>query len=184
MSATTTATLPQTGTWSIDASHSSVEFVVRHLMVSKTKGRFTAFTGEVHIEEDTLKSWVSADVDLASVDTHDEGRDTHLRSGDFFDVEQHPKMSFRSTSLTAKSDDEYVLAGELGIKGVTRAVSFDLEFNGASGDPWGGQRAGFTATAEISRKDFGLEWNMALETGGVVVGDKVKITLEVEIVKQ
>ncbi|MGH9068295.1 MAG: YceI family protein [Acidimicrobiales bacterium] len=172
-----------TGTWQIDPSHSSVEFSVRHAMVSKVKGRFTAFSGTITIEDDPLRSSVEASIDLASVDTHDGKRDAHLRSPDFFDVERFPTMTFVSSGVREGSGG-HVLTGDLALHGVTRALALDLEHNGTGGDPWGGTRTGFTATTEIDRKDFGLTWNAAIETGGVVVGDKVKITIEVEAVKQ
>jgi polyisoprenoid-binding protein YceI len=170
------------GTWNIDPSHSTVGFTVRHLMISKVRGRFGTFSGSLTIGEDPLQSSVQATVDLASVDTDDEGRDTHLRSADFFNTESHPEMTFASTGVKEKGDD-YVLLGDLTIKGVTRPVEFDLEFEGVSPDPWGGTRAGFTARTEINRKDWGIDFNMALETGGVVVGEKVKIEIEIEAVK-
>ncbi len=170
------------GTWTVDPSHSTVGFTVRHLMISKVRGRFGTFSGSLTVAGDPLQSSVEATVDLASVDTDDEGRDTHLRGTDFFDVEQHPEMKFVSTGVKEKGG-HYALLGDLTIKGVTRHVEFDLDFEGVGRDPWGGTRAGFTARAEINRKDWGLEWNVALETGGVLVGEKVKIELEIEAVK-
>ncbi|HEY8093887.1 MAG TPA: YceI family protein [Acidimicrobiales bacterium] len=170
------------GTWNIDPSHTVVGFTARHLMISKVRGRFTSFTGSVTIAEDPLQSTVEATVDLGSVSTGDEARDTHLRSGDFFGVENHPTMTFRSTGIKADGDD-YLLTGDLTVAGKTRTVDFELELDGVENDPWGGTRAGFTAEAEISRKDWELTWNVALETGGVLVGDKVKIELDVELVK-
>jgi polyisoprenoid-binding protein YceI len=182
MSATTT-TLPQTGTWSIDTSHSSAEFVVRHLVVSKVKGRFTTFDGKIEIDgNDPLASSVTATIELASVDTHDEKRDEHLRSADFFDVENHPTMTFVSRKVVPDGGDDYKVEGDLSIRGVTRPVVLDLEFNGQSADPWGGTRAGFSATTEINRRDFGLEWNMVVDSGAALVGEKVKIALEIEAV--
>lgn len=168
------------GTWNIDQSHSAVEFSVRHL-VGKVRGQFKSFSGTINVDEDALASSVEADIDLTSVDTGDEKRDAHLRSSDFFDVENHPRMTFRSTEVRA-ADDGYVVVGDLSLGDVTRRVELDLDFNGISPDPWGGIRAGYTATTELSRKEFGLEWNMALEAGGFMVGDKVKVTLEIEAV--
>jgi len=182
MSAVQSATKLSAGVWNIDASHSSVAFVVRHLVVSKVRGRFDTFSGSINVAEDPLQSTAEAIIDVASVNTSDEGRDGHLRAPDFFDAAQFPTITFRSTSVRPKGDD-FVLVGDLTIKGVTKPVEIDLEFNGVEGDPWGGTRAGFSAETEINRKDWGLEWNMVLETGGVVVGDKVKIQLEVEAVK-
>ncbi len=170
------------GTWQVDASHSSVEFTARHLMVSKVRGRFTSFSGTIEIAEDPLQSSLQASIELASVETHDEKRDAHLRSADFFDVENHPQMTLVSTGIRPDGDD-YVLSADVTVRGVTRPVEFHLEFNGVSGDPWGGTRAGFTATAEVNRKDWGLEWNVPLDGGGLLVSEKVKITLEVEAVK-
>jgi len=170
------------GIWTIDPSHTSLGFVARHLVVAKVRGRFGAVTGAITIAEDALASSVTAQIDMASVDTGDTARDEHLRSADFFDVENHPSMTFTSTSVSGQGAD-YVVTGDLTIKGVTRPVTLDLEFDGVSGDPWGGTRAGFTATAEIDRRDWGLEWNVALDTGGVLVGEKVKLQLDIEAVK-
>lgn len=173
------------GTWTVDPSHSTVGFVARHLMITKVRGRFTDFSGSLEITPDPLQSHVEATVNLASISTGDEGRDAHLRGADFFDVPddgESPTMTFRSTGI--KDDDgEYTLFGDLTIAGVTRQVEFSLEFEGVSPDPWGGTRAAFTAVTEINRKDFGLEWNVALETGGVLVSDKVKVELEIQAVK-
>lgn len=170
------------GVWSVDPSHSAVGFVARHLMVSKVRGSFSAFTGALTIADEALQSSVQATVETASITTGDDGRDAHLRGADFFDVEQFPTMSLVSTALRPQGAD-YVLTADLTIKGVTRSVEFDLEFDGVATDPWGNTKAGFSATAEISRKDFGLEWNVALETGGVLVGDKVKLVLDIQAVK-
>lgn len=170
------------GTWTVDPSHSTVGFVARHLMISKVRGTFAAFSGTVEIAEDRLASTVTASVEMASVQTGDEGRDAHLRTGDFFDVEQYPTMTFVSTGIRPDGDD-FVLTGDLTIKGVTRSVEFELEYEGASTDPWGNQKIGFSAETEINRKDFGLEWNVALETGGVLVGEKVKIQLDIQAVR-
>jgi len=170
------------GTWTVDTSHSTIGFTARHLMISKVRGRFGSFSGTLTVADDPLQSSVEATVELASVSTNDDGRDTHLRAADFFDVENHPTMTFSSTGVKEKGDD-YALLGDLTIKGVTRHVEFDLEFDGVSPDPWGGTRAGFTARTEINRKDWGLDFNVALETGGVLVGEKVKIELEIEAIK-
>jgi polyisoprenoid-binding protein YceI len=170
------------GSWTVDAGHSNVGFVVRHLMVAKVRGNFTEFAGTITVAENPLESKVEATVQIASITTNDEGRDGHLKSADFFEVEQYPTMNLVSTSIVARGAD-YVLHADLTIKGVTKSVAFDLEFDGVVQDPWGNTKAGFTAETEISRKDFGLEWNAALETGGVVVGDKVKIVLEIEALK-
>lgn len=171
------------GTWTIDASHSEVGFSVRHLAVSKVKGNFETFEGSLVIGDDPLTSTVEATIDLSSINTRDQQRDEHLRSGDFFNVDSSPKMTFRSTSVTPSGRD-YTLVGELTIRDITRTVELDLEFNGISPDPWGGTRAGFSATGEINRKDFGIDFNIPLDGGGFVIGDKIKLFLEVEAVLQ
>jgi polyisoprenoid-binding protein YceI len=166
------------GTWNVDATHSEVGFTARHLMVSKVRGQFKDFTAVVTVGQPFEQSTVEATVQLASIDTNAADRDTHLRSADFFDIENHPAMTFKSTQVTDSS-----LEGDLTIKGITKPVTFDLEFGGISADPWGGTRAGFEATAEINRKDFDLTWNVAIEGGGLLVGEKVKIALDVELVQ-
>ena len=170
------------GTWTVDAGHSTIGFVVRHLVVAKVRGQFTEFAGTIVVADDPFASTVQATVKSASIDTRDEGRDAHLRGGDFFDVEHFPEWSLVSTGITSAGSD-YVLHADLTIKGVTKSVDFALEFDGVAVDPWNNTKAGFTAETEINRKDWGLEWNVALEAGGVVVGEKVKITLEIEAVK-
>jgi len=167
------------GTWTIDPSHSEVGFTVRHLMVSKIRGSFKGFSGAITIGEDPLVSSVEASIDVTSVTTNDDNRDAHLRSADFFHTENHPTMTYRSTGVRRDGGD-YVVDGELTLHGVTRPVALNLEFNGVSGDPWGGTRAGFSAETEVNRKDFGIDFNIPLDGGGVVVGDKVKIQLEIE----
>ena len=167
-----------TGTWTVDASHSELGFVARHLMVTKVRGQFKEFEGTVKVGDSLTDSQVSAVAQLASVDTGSADRDAHLKSADFFDVENNPTMSFTSTEVTADS-----LKGDLTIKGVTKPVVFDLEFGGLATDPWGNQKAGFEASAEINRKDWGLEWNVALEGGGVLVSEKIKINLDIQLLK-
>lgn len=179
---TTTHTPIPVGTWSVDPAHSTVGFVARHLVISKVRGSFRSFGGTVNVSENPLESSVTATVDMASVDTADESRDGHLKGSDFFDVENHPTMTFASTGLVATGDG-YRLNGDLTIKGVTRPVGFDLEVSGVSPDPWGGTRVAFSATTEINRKDFGLEWNVVMETGGVLVGEKIRIELDIQAVK-
>jgi polyisoprenoid-binding protein YceI len=184
---TTTApasTVIEPGTWAIDPSHSSIEFVARHLMVSKVRGRFGGLDGTVTIAPDPLQSSVHAKVDANSVDSGDAKRDEHLRSADFFDVEKYPTIEFQSTGLEDRGDGRYTLRGDLTVHGVTKSVAWDLEFDGTVQDPWGGTRAGFSATTEVNRKDWGLEWNVALETGGFVVSEKVRLNIEVEAIKQ
>ena len=170
------------GTWNVDPSHSGLNFTVKHLMVSKVRGRFASFSGTLNIAADPLQSSVTAQADVASVTTGDTGRDEHLRSGDFFEAEKFPTISFVSTKIEADGDD-FVLYADLTIKGITKNVKFELEFDGVGNDPWGNTKAGFSAEAEINRKDFGLEWNAALETGGVLVGEKVKIQLDIQASK-
>jgi polyisoprenoid-binding protein YceI len=171
------------GTWAIDASHSSVGFTVRHLMISKVRGKFDKFEGAIEVSDDLLTSTVTASVVMSSINTNDEKRDAHLRSPDFFNTDEFPTMDFRSTGLRL-DDGDYLLDGELTLHGVTKAITFQLEANGVNGDPWGGTRAGFTATGEISRNDYGIDISMPMDGGGVVVGEKVKIELEIEAVRQ
>jgi polyisoprenoid-binding protein YceI len=166
------------GTWTVDPSHSELGFTARHLMVTKVRGQFKEFEGSVKVGDALGDSQVTAVVQLASVDTGSADRDAHLRSADFFDVENNPTMSFTSTDVTDGS-----LKGDLTIKGITRPVEFDLEFTGLATDPWGNQKAGFEASTEINRKDFGLEWNVALESGGVLVSEKIRINLDIQLLK-
>jgi polyisoprenoid-binding protein YceI len=171
------------GTWTIDPVHSEVGFSVRHMMVSKVRGKFTKFAGQIVTADDVPSSGVTAEIDLSSIDTGAEQRDAHLRSPDFFDTENHPLMTYRSTGIRADGD-RYIVDGELTLKGVTKSVPLTLEVNGFGPDAYGGTRGGFTATAEINRQDFGVSWNAAMEAGGVVVSDKVAIHLEIEAVLQ
>jgi polyisoprenoid-binding protein YceI len=172
------------GTWTIDSEHSEIGFSVRHLMVSKVRGKFTRFSGEIMTGEQPRDSRVTASIDLDSVDTGVPDRDEHLRSADFFEVAAHPTMTYRSTGVRAGGDGDYVLEGELTLKGVTRPVSLRLEVGGFGPDLHGGLRAGFTALGEIRRSDFGVAFNPVMETGGVVVGDKVQLHLEIEAILQ
>ena len=176
--------IPAAGAYSLDVSHSSVGFSVRHLMVGKTRGRFAAFTGTVVVAEDPLASSVEVEIDAASIDTRDEQRDGHLRSPDFFDVENHPTLSYRSTRVTPAGQGQWNVDGELTIRGVTRNVPLEVTYEGSVTDPWGNPRAGFSAKAELDREAFGLTWNQVLETGGVLVGKKVTIEIEAEGVRQ
>jgi polyisoprenoid-binding protein YceI len=185
MSTTQTTSIPGyvAGTWAIDPVHSEVGFTVRHMMVSKVRGKFTDFSGQFVTGADPLDSTVTATVQLASIDTGNADRDNHIRSADFFEVDAHPVMTFRSTGVRANGDG-YALDGELTLKGVTRPVTLDIELGGFGPDPFGGVRAGFTAVGEIKRSDFGVDFNAVLETGGVVVGDKITLLLEIEGVLQ
>ena len=171
-------------TWDFDLTHSSVNFHVRHLMVSKVHGQFHTWGGQLLLDFDDLsRSHVEVTIDVASLDTREDKRDAHLKSPDFFDAEQFPKLTFVSTGVTRIGDDELELVGDLTIRGTTRPVRLAVELGGQVQDPWGGTRAGFSARATISRKEFGLNWNALLETGGVVVGDKIEISLDIEAVR-
>jgi polyisoprenoid-binding protein YceI len=169
------------GKWTIDPVHSEVGFSVRHMMVSKVRGRFGKFSADIVTAENFLNSTVSAEIDLSSIITGQEQRDQHIRSADFFDVETYPTMTYRSTGLRADGDD-YVLEGELTLKGVTKSVPLALELNGFGPDAYGGTRAGFTATGEINRRDFNVNFTAPMQNGGVVVSDKVTLHLEIEAV--
>ena len=179
--------MPQvaTATWNIDPIHSVAKFKVKHMMISNVKGQFTGVKGTLTLDESkVINSRVEASIDAASINTHEAQRDAHLKSADFFDVEKFPALSFKSTRITRASDGDLAVAGDLTIHGVTRSVVFTVEGPTAPGkDPWGNTRVGLTATTKINRKDFGLTWNAALETGGILVGDDVTITLEVQFVK-
>ena len=185
-----TTTTPRTGAladltpgvWAVDPTHSTVGFTARHLMITKVHGHFTDFDGTVTIADDPLASSVEANVRLASVDTGSADRDAHLRTADFFDVDNYPEMSLRSTGVT-ESSGGYSLAADLTIAGQTHPVQFALEFDGVGTDPFGNTKAGFSAATEINRSDWGLNFNMALETGGVVVSEKIKIELDIQLVR-
>ncbi|HEY2042125.1 MAG TPA: YceI family protein [Jatrophihabitans sp.] len=171
------------GRWDFDPVHSEIGFTVRHMMVSKVRGKFTSYTGYLVTAEDPLKSYAEAEIDLSSITTGQEQRDGHLRSSDFFDVEKDPKMTFKSTSIEPNGDD-FRVTGDLTIRGITQPVTLDVEVGGFGPDPYGGVRAGFTATGTINRHDYGVSWQTAIEGGGVVVGDKVTINIEIEAVLQ
>ncbi len=172
-------------TWNIDTSHSAIHFSVRHMLVSRTRGRFTKWSGQLKFDPDNAaNSSVSVEIEPASIETADATRDAHLRSPDFFDVEKYPKASFRSTKVTDLGGDKYLISGELTVHGITHPLSFEAIFEGSAKDPWGGERAGFSATLSLDRREYGLTWNKALEAGGFVVGDKVELSLEVEAVKE
>ena len=171
--------------WNIDPAHSHVEFAVRHLMISTVKGRFTGVSGSIRTDDaNPANAEVDIAIDVASVDTREPQRDAHLRSADFFDVENFPTMTFKSRRIADVKGDRFRLVGDLTIHGVTREVVLAVASEGRGRDPWGGERAGFSATATIKRSHFGLTWNQLLETGGVAVGDDVKISIDVELVKQ
>ncbi|GAA1696673.1 YceI family protein [Microbacterium sediminicola] len=167
------------GTWVLDPSHSEVTFSVRHMMISKVRGNFGVKSATIVAGENPLDAQITASVDVASVDTKDEGRDGHLRSADFFDVENHPTMDFVSTGVR-RVGDTLLVDGDLTIRGVSKPVTFEVEFGGFGSDPWGNYKAGATAKTVINREDFGLVWNAALESGGVLVGKDVTIELDLQ----
>ncbi|WP_261166114.1 YceI family protein [Microbacterium sp. Marseille-Q6965] len=171
------------GTYAIDPSHSEVGFTVRHMMISKVKGAFHVIEGTIVAPENPLETKVTAKADVASINTKDEGRDQHLRSADFFDAESYPTIEFISTGVRMEGAD-FLVDGDLTIKGVTKPVTFTMELGGFGVDPWGNYKAGATGTATIDREEFGLTWNAALETGGVLVGKDVTITLDLQAALQ
>jgi len=173
--------LPAPGEWQIDPSHSSVEFVVRHLVVGKSRGRFADFSGKIQVAEVPEQSSVEVVIQAASIDTRDERRDGHLRSADFFEVDSYPTIEFRSTAVEPHGDT-WKVTGDLTIKGRPRPVVLDVELGGLVTDPWGNSRAAFSASTEVDREDWGLTWNQALEGGGLLVGKKARIELEIEAV--
>jgi len=174
----------ETKTWNIDTTHSSVSFAVRHMVFAKVRGRFANWSGTVELDADDLtRSRAVVEIDAASIDTGVAARDEHLRSPDFFDVARSPKLRFESTKMERVDGNRYTLHGKLTIRDVTRDVAIAVEYGGQAKDPWGNQRAAFSATASIDRREFGLTWNQALETGGVLVGEKIEIELEVQAVQ-
>ena len=179
----TTAT-PALTAWTVDAAHSEVGFAVKHLMISTVRGRFGAVSGTVTFPEgDYADAQADVTIDAASIDTREEKRDAHLRSADFFDVEKFPALTFKSRRVQAIKGDTFQLVGDLTIKDITREVVLDVEVEGFQKDPWGNEKAGFSASTRVNRKDFGLTWNAALETGGVLVSDDIKISLDVQLLK-
>jgi polyisoprenoid-binding protein YceI len=174
--------LPRAGKWAFDANHTKFGFTARHLMVTKVRGHFAEFDGSISIGERPEDSSVNVVVKMASVDTSSPDRDKHLRSEDFFDVDRYPEMTFRSTKVERAGDAGLRITGDLTIRDVTRPVTFEGEFEGMAATPWGSTSAGFSATAEIDREDWGLTWNVALESGGWLVSKKVEISIDVEIV--
>ncbi|MDR4318214.1 YceI family protein [Niallia circulans] len=168
--------------WTVDQSHSSVGFEVKHMMVSKVKGQFDSYTADVEAADlaDLTTASIAFKFDVASINTHSEDRDNHLKSADFFDTEKYPTIDFKSTSIT-KDGDDYKVTGDLTIKGVTKPVTFDVEYGGKGTNPWGVEVYGFEGEAKINREDFGLTWNAVLESGGVLVGKDIKIKVELEV---
>jgi polyisoprenoid-binding protein YceI len=172
--------IPPAGTWRIDPAHSEIQFIVRHMMIAKVRGRFREFSGTIDIAELPAESSVEVRIDAASIDTGDADRDRHLRSPEFLDVERFPEIRFRSTSVRPGEGDRWVVGGDLTVRDRTRPVTLDVEFCGRALDPWRNQRIGFLASTEINREDFDITWNQALETGGFVLGKGIRIELDVE----
>lgn len=166
--------------WTVDAAHSEIGFSVKHMMISKVKGSFGSYEATVEANEDDLQgALIDFKIDVASINTNNEDRDNHLLSADFFDAENHPYITFKANDIV-KKEDEYELTGELTMKGVTRPATFEVEYGGKGTNPWGVEVVAFSGEGKVNRKDFGLTWNQALETGGVMVGEDIKITLELE----
>jgi polyisoprenoid-binding protein YceI len=182
---TSTATQPVTGTYVIDPTHSRVGFVARHAMVTKVRGQFPDLSGTLHLDEaDPAASSAEVTLSVASLTTAQDQRDEHLRGPDFFDADRYPTITFRSTAVESLGDDRYRLTGDLTIRDVTRPVTIDLEHTGAAQDPFGNARVGFEGKVQVNRKDWGLTWNVALETGGILVSDKVTLELDVSAIRQ
>ena len=174
--------VPVAGVYEIDGAHTSVDFVGRHLMITKVRGRFSDVSGRITIAEEPEDSHVEVKIGAASLSTGNDDRDTHLRSGDFFDVENHPTITFRSTNVTAQPDNTWQVTGDLTVRDVTRLVTLQVDFDGADISPIGDERVGFSAATDVDREDFGLTWNMALETGGLLVGKTARVELNVQAI--
>jgi polyisoprenoid-binding protein YceI len=177
-------TIPTPGTFALDPAHTEVAAIARHLVVSKVRGTFGGTTGTIVIADDPLQSSVTASIPAATINTNSTDRDNHLRSADFLDVENHPTLDFRSTSIVSHKGAEFVVRGDLTIRGVTREVDLKVEFDGVAKSPWGQEVVAFTATTEFDREEFGMTWNQALETGGVLVGKKIAVQISAEGVRQ
>ncbi|WP_327671726.1 MULTISPECIES: YceI family protein [unclassified Streptomyces] len=174
-----------TGDYTVDPAHTTLGFVARHAMVTNVKGSFSDFTGSLHLDgSDPAKSTASFDVQMASISTGNEDRDGHLKSADFFKIDEFPTMTFRSTSAESLGGDDYRITGDLTILGTTKPLTIDLEFNGVAKDPFGNERVGFEGKSEILRSDWGLSWNAALETGGVLISDKIKLNFDISAIKE
>jgi len=172
------------GIWTIDSAHTTIGFTARHLMITKVRGRFGDVTGDLTIAEEPMSSSVQATIAMDSIDTGSEGRDSHLRSPEFFDIENHPTMSFASTEIRGSvSGAEFILVGDLTVRGVTKSFELNVEFEGVNPDPWGGTRVGFTAEGEIDRRTFGLDFQVALDNGSLLVSEKIKNHLDVQAVR-
>jgi polyisoprenoid-binding protein YceI len=174
--------VPVAGVYEIDGAHTSVEFVGRHLMITKVRGRFSDVRGQITIDEDPEKSHVEVEIDVASVSTGNDDRDAHLKNADFFDVERYPTITFASTSVKPLRDTAWELVGDLTVHGTTNPVTLQVDFEGGGASPMGDERIGFSAATEVNREDFGLTWNVGLETGGVLVGKTVRIELAVQAI--
>jgi polyisoprenoid-binding protein YceI len=184
MADVTTPQIPPKGTWKLDPNHTLIGAVARHLMVTKVRGRFTSFEGAVHIGDTVEDSWAELQIDAKTIDTGVDQRDEHLRSSDFLDVEHFPRITFRSTKVEQTGEDTLNVVGDLTIRGITRSVPLHVTFDGVSPDPWGGTRAGFTITGELVREDWDMNWNVALETGGVLVSRSVQLEIEAQAVRE
>jgi len=171
--------------WTVDSTHSSIDFSVKHMMIAKVKGTFHAFEANISADAHDLTSAdIQLTIDLDSVDTRNKDRDAHLRNNDFFDIEKFPKLVFTATAITKTDDGEYSVVGDVSLHGVTRSEKFAVSFEGAGKDPWGNDKVGFSATGSLKRSDYGLTYNAALETGGVLIGDEVKISIDIEAIHQ
>ncbi|MES2543961.1 MAG: YceI family protein [Bacteroidota bacterium] len=174
-----------TSKWAIDPTHSEIGFKVKHMMFTNVSGKFNTYDATITTEDDDFtKSNIAFSADINSIDTNNADRDGHLKSGDFFDAENHPKLTFKSTSLTKIDDENYELTGDLTLKGITKSVKLPAELSGIMKDPWGNTKIGLNISGKINRTDFGLTWNSALETGGVLVGEDVKFNIELQLLKQ
>jgi polyisoprenoid-binding protein YceI len=176
--------LPQVGDWVIDPAHTSIEAVARHMVISKVRGRFEEFSGTIHIDEDPTKSWAEASIKASSINTNAPDRDGHLRSPDFLNADEYPELTFKSTKLSHKSGDRFEAVGDLTIRGETHPVTLDVEFGGVAADPFGQTKALFSASTKLERETWGMNWNQALETGGVLVSKSLDVEIEVQAVLQ
>lgn len=176
--------VPPAGKWDIDPAHSEIQFIARHMMIGKVRGRFRKFRGTIEVADRPEDSWVEAVIDAAGIDTGDETRDEHLRSQDFLHVERYPELPFRSTAVRPAGEDRWEVTGDLTIRGVTKSVTLNVEFEGAAVDPWGHVRVAFLASTEINREEFDVSWNQLLEAGGFLVGKGVRVEIDVEAVLQ
>ncbi|CAG7653301.1 YceI family protein [Paenibacillus allorhizosphaerae] len=171
--------------WAVDPTHSSIDFTIRHMMIAKVKGTFHSFEAQIEADPSNLTTAnIYFSIDIVSIDTRNQDRDAHLRTGDFFDAEKYPKMTFQSSRIVKTGEGEYDVTGEFSLHGVTRTETFAVTFEGSGTDPWGNEKAGFSGQGTIKRSDYGLTYNAALETGGVLIGDEVKVSIEIEAAKQ